>query len=113
MTGIQDSQAGLIMAGRPPGIAQTLRTRQKIQASALVNRLHKCVMGEVELTAQQVNAAKTLLNKVLPDLQSISMEAVVESRRSADEFTDAELAAIASGGSGTDSGEAASQSELH
>lgn len=34
-------------------------------------------MGEVSLDAQQVSAAKTLLNKVLPDLQSTSLEGSV------------------------------------
>ena len=30
-----------------------------------------CAEGKVDLSAQQVNAAKTLLNKVLPDLKAI------------------------------------------
>ena len=30
-------------------------------------------MGEVEADAQQVNAAKTLLNKVLPDLKAMEL----------------------------------------
>lgn len=56
---------------RRRGIVHDQNTRDKIQAAALINRLHSVAMGEVEATAQQVNAAKTLLNKVLPDLQSI------------------------------------------
>ncbi len=47
-------------------------TRSKIQAAQLINRLHNCVMGKTVLDAQQVSAAKTLLNKVLPDLQSVA-----------------------------------------
>lgn len=48
-------------------------TRERIQAAKLVNRLHECVMGRVELNPQQVAAAKALLAKVLPDLQSVAM----------------------------------------
>jgi hypothetical protein len=32
-------------------------------------------MGELELSASQVNAAKVLLNKVLPDVSQVSIEA--------------------------------------
>ena len=32
-----------------------------------------CAEGKVELNAQQVNSAKTLLNKVLPDLKAIEL----------------------------------------
>lgn len=48
-------------------------TREKIQAAQIINRLHGCVMGTVELTAQQVAAAKVLLAKVLPDLQATEL----------------------------------------
>lgn len=49
---------------------QTESTRQKIQATQLVNRLHKIGMGTVNATPAQVTAIKTLLAKVLPDLTS-------------------------------------------
>lgn len=45
--------------------------REKIQGSQIINRLSKHVMGEVEMTASQVNAAKTLLGKVIPDLKAV------------------------------------------
>ena len=45
-------------------------TREKIQAANLIHRLQECVFGKVELSSQQVAAAKTLLAKVLPDLQA-------------------------------------------
>ena len=35
-----------------------------------MNRLHKHVEGEVEMTASQIRAAEILLKKSLPDLQS-------------------------------------------
>ena len=47
--------------------------RAKIQASQLVNRLHSIAMGETDADASQVNAAKSLLNKVLPDLKAVEI----------------------------------------
>lgn len=44
--------------------------KAKIQASQLINRLQKHVDGEVDLSATQVNAAKILLGKAVPDLKS-------------------------------------------
>lgn len=64
------------MAGRIKGFRHDENTRNKIQGAALINRLHLIAMGEIEASAQQVNAAKTLLNKILPDLQSV--ESVVD-----------------------------------
>lgn len=52
-------------------------TRSKIQAAQIINRFMACVNGEVELSPAQVSAGKTLLNKVLPDLQSTSLEGQV------------------------------------
>lgn len=52
-------------------------TRAKIQAAQIINRLHGCVMGTVDLSPQQVSAAKTLLGKVLPDLQAMQLEGEV------------------------------------
>lgn len=49
-------------------------TRAKIQAGVIIHRLHSHVMGQVELTPAQVTSAKTLLNKVLPDLQAVAMQ---------------------------------------
>ncbi len=47
-------------------------TRAKIQAALIINRLHDCIEGKLELTTQQVTSAKILLNKVLPDLSAQS-----------------------------------------
>lgn len=46
------------------------QTRAQIQVGKIIDRLTAYVNGEVELTAAQVSAAKTLLNKVLPDLST-------------------------------------------
>ena len=45
--------------------------RARIQASLLVNRLHSCAMGEVELTSTQVNAINSLLDRSVPKLSQI------------------------------------------
>lgn len=37
----------------------------------LVNRLEDHALGKVEMTATQVQAARVLLNKTLPDLQAV------------------------------------------
>lgn len=63
------------MPARTNKIRHDAETRAKIQAAQIINRLHKCIMGEIELDAQQVSAAKTLLSKTLPDLQSVSIDA--------------------------------------
>jgi len=39
--------------------------RNKIQASLLINRLHDCSMGTVDLTSVQVQAIKILLDKAV------------------------------------------------
>lgn len=58
------------MAPRSTKIRHDEETRAKIKAAQIINRLQACIMGEVSLDASQVSAAKTLLNKVLPDLKA-------------------------------------------
>lgn len=48
-------------------------TRKRIKATQLVNRLHSIAMGEVEADPTQVQAARALLNKVLPDLKAVEV----------------------------------------
>ncbi len=45
-------------------------TRQKIQASMLINSLTSHVLEGTKMEATQVRAAEILLKKTLPDLQS-------------------------------------------
>lgn len=45
--------------------------RAKIQASALIHRLHQGAMGEIELTNVQVNAINSLLDRSVPKLSQI------------------------------------------
>ena len=42
--------------------------REKIRASQLINRLHKCAFGEISLTVTQLRAIEILLRKSIPDL---------------------------------------------
>jgi hypothetical protein len=62
------------MPARTVKIRHDDETRSKIQAAQIINRFHKCVMGEITLDAQQVSCGKALLNKALPDLSSVSMD---------------------------------------
>jgi len=49
-------------------------TRKKIRAAALINRLQAHIESKTPIMdASQVNAAKALLNKVLPDLSAVQM----------------------------------------
>lgn len=48
--------------------------RSRIQASQIINRLTKHINGELQLEATQVNAAKILLSKSVPDLSSIELK---------------------------------------
>ena len=41
--------------------------RQKIQVTQLINRLQNHGLGEIEMTATQIDAAKFLINKRMPN----------------------------------------------
>lgn len=59
---------------RSPGYRHNEDTRKKIKAQQIINRLQKHVdADEPLLDASQVNAAKALLNKVLPDLKAVEV----------------------------------------
>ena len=60
------------MAGRPIGRRHQDDVRGKIQASVIIQRLQSYFNGDIEIDTGRVNAAKILLNKVLPDLTAIS-----------------------------------------
>ena len=47
------------------------KTKDRIRASQLLNRLNSFANGTVDLTAAQVNAAKIVIGKVIPDLKAI------------------------------------------
>lgn len=54
------------------------KARERIQAGMIMDRLHKCVEGQIEMTATQVNAARILLNKVVPDQTASKVESTVK-----------------------------------
>lgn len=66
--------------------ARTNRTKlddkwkEKIKAGVILDRLHKHVMDELEMTQSQINAAKILLNKVYPDLKAVDVTGEVDHR---------------------------------
>ena len=67
------------MAGRRAGYRHIDETRAKIKATQLINRLQKHIDAESPiLDASQVNAAKALLNKVLPDLKAVDVTGSLE-----------------------------------
>lgn len=85
------------MPARVNKIRHDEETRAKIQAAQIINRMHKCFMGDLDLTVVQVSIGKTLLAKVLPDLASVSMDGKVE--HTADDTLAALLKDIAANGS--------------
>lgn len=55
-------------------LTQDEATRKRIQTSQLINRLNTHALSDKELmTNSQVNAAKILLNKSVPDLSSMTL----------------------------------------
>lgn len=65
---------------RKAGYRHNEDTRKKIKAAQIINRLEKHVFSDVPLLdASQVNAAKALLSKVLPDLSAVTLDGEVDS----------------------------------
>ena len=63
------------MPARTRRINHDEKTRQKIQASQLINRLTNHALGNLEkpMEASQVRAAEILLKKTIPDLSNVEM----------------------------------------
>ena len=49
----------------------TEMVRQKIQASVIIDRLQKHVMGKLDLSASQIKAAEALLDRSVPKIAQI------------------------------------------
>lgn len=49
------------------------RTRQKIQATQIINRLQSLVNGEIEMPPHAVTAGLGLLKKAIPDLSAVTL----------------------------------------
>lgn len=49
------------------------KTKHLIRASQLLNRLTQHANGEAEMSASQVQAAKIVIGKVIPDLKAVEL----------------------------------------
>lgn len=64
----------------------------------IIGRRQACVKGEITMSPSQVNAARILLNKTLPDLKSLDLQASIEATVGpVHQLSDEELLAIAGG----------------
>ncbi len=59
-----------------PGLSEN--TRKRIKTTMIVKRLIDHIDGNIELTATQIRAAEILLNKTLPNLQALEIDALVQ-----------------------------------
>jgi hypothetical protein len=62
------------MAARINKINHDEKTKRLIQASQLLNRLNQFAIGEIEMTQAQVNAAKCVIGKTIPDTKSVDVQ---------------------------------------
>lgn len=63
------------MAARTVRIRQTEDTRAKIQAAYFINRLTSHIKGDIDLSSSQIQAIKILLDKSLPNLSDVRIDA--------------------------------------
>lgn len=49
------------------------KTKRLIRASQLLNRLNSFANGEIEMTQAQVNAARVVIGKEIPDLKAMEL----------------------------------------
>ena len=61
------------MAARTNKTTHDDKTKRLIQASQLVNRLNSHALGEIEMTQTQIQAAKIVIGKVIPDLKAVEL----------------------------------------
>ena len=66
------------MAARKNKINHDEKTKKLIQASQLVNRLISFANDECEMSSAQVNAAKIVIGKYIPDLSSVQVKSDVD-----------------------------------
>lgn len=59
------------MAARINKINHDEKTKRLISASQLLNRLISHANGEIELSQSQVNAARIVIGKSIPDLKAV------------------------------------------
>ena len=61
------------MAARTNKTTHDDKTKRLIQASQLLNRLTQHGNGEIEMTQSQVNAARIVIAKSIPDLKAMEI----------------------------------------
>lgn len=66
------------MAARTNTPLHEEKTKALIRASQLLNRLTEHANGKVEMTQSQVNAAKVVIGKAIPDLKAIEVSGNAE-----------------------------------
>jgi hypothetical protein len=69
----------------------TARSRERIQAAKIVERLIQCLEGEIELTKSQIHVATSLLDRVLPKLRTVDIDKAEPPMKSVREMTTEEL----------------------
>jgi hypothetical protein len=74
-------ELSLIEVAARKNLTQLPRTREKIRASMLVNRLMSHVLGKCDMTPSQVRAAHLVLRKILPDLKAVKVEYETQAMR--------------------------------
>lgn len=84
------------MPARVNKINHDAKTKRLIQASQLLNRLISHANGECEMTPTQVQAAKIVIAKAIPDLRQTDLNVGGQPGNPINvEFTQAQLAKIA------------------
>ena len=61
------------MAARINKVQHDEKTKERIRASQLLNRLNSYANGLVEMTPGQVQAAKIVIGKIVPDMKSVEL----------------------------------------
>lgn len=61
------------MAARTNRVEQTEKTKWRIRAGLLLNRLADHADGVIELTSTQIKAAEIVIRKAIPDLKAIEL----------------------------------------
>lgn len=55
-----------LKSGRPAAFHE--RVRERIKVAKIVSRVQDCALGKVEMSNTELQAAKLLINKTIPDL---------------------------------------------
>ena len=66
------------MAARKNKIRHDEDTRKKIQAAVFINKLTDHIHGKIVMSPSQIQAAKILLDKSLPNLSDVKLETGVQ-----------------------------------